>query len=100
MLTPISTKIEEFEKKFVLKTFAGQELENPQIRPSVTPEQAKDFIFTALEQRDKEWRELVGYVRESAESCAVLARENESNNIRNNIIRPLNDIITKSKENN
>lgn len=59
---------------------------------------ASDFLRTALQQRDEEWRELVGYVRESAESCAVLARENESNNIRNNIIRPLDDIITKSKE--
>lgn len=102
MLTPISTKIEEFKEKFL----------NPNKNDSSTPinpvymnggigrmtEEIETFLRTALEQRDNEWRELVGYVRENAEDCAVLARENESHNIRNNIIRPIDDIINKSKE--
>lgn len=99
MLTPISTKIEEFEEKILNKILLPQfDILSTDGDSRGYRQRATDFIVTLLEQRDEEWRELVGYVRESAESCAVLARENESNNIRNNIIRPLDDVITKSKE--
>lgn len=98
MLTPISTKIEEFNKQYLVDEMTTLGYRNP--------ENIRDFLRTALEQRDNEWRELVEGEKEMYRSCITnVAPEIKDRKERKlytwsmeDHIKALDDIITKSKE--
>lgn len=91
MLTPISTKIEEFEDA-VSKKWGSYGM-------SWNNDDTRNFLRTALEQRDNEWREMVEGKRK--EECDCLTQNGEwrctqCDNWKYN--QALDDIITKSKD--
>lgn len=127
MLTPISTKIEEFEEKieyveqfpfgieltemnYLLKQNQDKHLYRtscwPESQFELDEKKVKDFISTALQQRDKEWREMAELSKKKGNKhhpgclnndcpgyCDCLTwSQNKGYN------QALNDIITKSKE--
>ncbi|HRF69815.1 MAG TPA: hypothetical protein PKV66_00125 [Candidatus Pelethenecus sp.] len=87
MLTPISTKIEEFEK-----------IGEGRVRFVATRQEVRDFISTALEQRDEEWRELLESEKKAVTRDEYGAPEDMGMCFNVELNQALNDIITKSKE--
>jgi hypothetical protein len=91
MLTPISTKIEEFENKILNKILLPQfDILSTDGDSRGYRERATDFIQTLLQQRDEEWRELI-------ESTKVDLTDNGMQHMKM-YNQALNEIITKSKE--
>lgn len=108
MLTPISTKIEEFKKIFINIGSLRVPMDGSIAVKFVEREkEVIDFLTTALEQRDNEWRELVEGKRKELESekpiLDLRLRQGKAGalyewNRNENKIEALDDIITKSKE--
>lgn len=109
MLTPISKTIEAFKKTFAnIGTFHVPSILDNSLAPKFVEreQEVTEFLRTALEQRDEEWRELAELSKKKGNKhhpgclnndypgeCDCLTwSENEGYN------QALNDIITKSKE--
>lgn len=93
MLTPISTKIEEFD--FV---WYRDEVKRKLYEGKLDRKYFTDFLRTALEQRDEEWRELLESEKKAVTRDEYGAPEDMGMCFNVELNQALNDIITKSKE--
>lgn len=92
MLTPISTKIEEFEYKMAELMHLADKRDYKGYAKAGA--ELTILFENALQQRDEEWRELVEQQHER------LPKDDIWSEWENGYFQALGDIITKSKENN
>lgn len=100
MLTPISTKIEEFENKILNKILLPQfDILSTDGDSRGYRERATDFIQTLLQQRDEEWRELVDNNQRPLIAFASINHPPRPEYVAEvkGYNQALDDIITKSK---
>ena len=53
----------------------------------------KKLLSQTEQECDKKWKLKLEYIKETAENCAILASDIGARNIRNNIIKPIDDLL-------